>query len=149
MTLSAPPNDEPPRQASPAPPPDPVADRALLFGLLSGPIAWTIYFVAGYLVAEAGCYVPALRQPASGLGLSRLPLLSLIVIALALPALAVNLYGAGSTWRRWRQLGGGEAEAREVTRFLTLSGLVLNLIFLLAILLIVIPLFFITPCGWS
>ncbi|MFW5941851.1 MAG: hypothetical protein ACOC9X_03080 [bacterium] len=147
MTLSAPPNDEPPRQASPAPPPDPAADRALLFGLLSGPLAWTIYFLAGYLVAEAGCYVPALRQPASGLG--RLPLLSLVVIALALPALAVNLYGVAHTWRRWRELGGGPAEAREVARFLTLSGLILNLIFLLAILLIVIPLFFIDPCIWS
>lgn len=143
MTLSTQSHDRPARP--PGKPPERVADRALLFGLLSGPLAWTVYFVVGYMVAEAGCYVPVLRQSASGLGLSRL---SLLVIALALPALAVNLYGVARTWQRWRALGGGPAEASEVTRFLSLSGLVLNLIFLLAILLIVIPIFFLDPCVW-
>ena len=127
-------------------PPTSITHRGLVLGILAGPLAWGGYFLVGYLLAESACFLGFLRGEVLGLDL-----LSLVVILLSLPFLAVSIYSAFRTYRTWRvaKEREQEMEAYDYNQFLSLSGFTLNILFILAIVLTAVPHFFLQPCVWS
>jgi hypothetical protein len=127
-------------------PPTSITHRGLVLGILAGPLAWGGYFLLGYLLSDAACFLGLLRGEVLGLDL-----LSLVVILLSLPFLAASIYFAFRTYRTWRvaKQREQEMEAYDYNQFLSLSGFTLNILFILAIILTAAPLFFLQPCVWS
>ncbi len=111
---------------------------ALWFGLLGGFAAFTVQLLVGYLIVGAGCLA----------GLSDLQpavhLLSLVALLAAIGAWIV-------AWRCWRAAGIGEQSetggARGRTGFMGLGGMLLNTLFLIAIVYNGVTSLAIRPCG--
>jgi hypothetical protein len=121
--------------------------RSLWFGLLAGPIAWSIYFLVGYGLTEFVCKLGQLEFRIWGLAA-----LSAIIMGLTLVALLVTLYAGFLAYRNWQRVKEDEPEEvqpsppEENSRFLALVGLLLSGLFSLVILLTGIPTFFLSPC---
>lgn len=122
------------------------SSRALWFGLLSGPIIWSVQFLIVYLLVEIACQAGVLQTQVLGL-----ELVSLLVIILTAASLASVAYGGLFSYRKFQQTGDGKVFDREnlsasPARFMALSGLALNLLFGLLILLMGIPAIVLAPC---
>ena len=106
--------------------------------LLGGPVIWAVHFIVVYLVAEAGC-------TGSGPGLEAfdppVPATTTLVatVLAVVGCLGVGLWG----WRRSRGLPEGvaadEPAARERHRVLSLAGVLLAGLSLLAVLFVAAP----------
>jgi hypothetical protein len=121
--------------------------RSLWFGLLAGPITWSVYFMAGYSLIEFTCKLGLLEFRILGLAA-----LSAIVVGLTLIALLVTLYAGFLAYRNWQQVQEDEPDRaqqsrpEENSRFMALAGMLLSGLFSLLILLTGIPTFFLPPC---
>jgi hypothetical protein len=139
-----------PAAAHPAPAVRAVTPAALWFGLFGAPVAWSLQLLASYALVAHGCYPDA--EPMT---MPVIPGLRALVLATGVAALAVALLAAGAAWRSWRAAqhehkGGHEAllEAGEGrTRFMALSGMLLGAVFVLGIVMNVVPLLLLRPCG--
>ena len=117
----------------------------LWFGVLAGPIAWSVHLLVSYtlvtLVCKAGFH-GSMILGVSGVGV-------LVAFVTLMPAL-VTLYAGTVAYRTWRRTGGGAliaADQRdEPSSFLALSGVVLSGLFFLAIVLAAVPAFVLPPC---
>jgi hypothetical protein len=108
---------------------------ALWFGILIGPLALLTQQQLGFMIVPWAC--------ATGLP----PYLWLV----SLIALLITLGGAFVSWREWKVAGelwpdeGGSPVAR--SRFMAAGGLIMSLMFAMAIVAQAIPTFILSPCS--
>jgi hypothetical protein len=115
--------------------------RSLAFAVLTGPIAWTVYFLAGYSLTEAACRLPLLMGWVGGAGLSAV---SVGVLVLTVAALLVILYAGWLAYGHWRRPAPAKSE---MERFMAVSGLLLNALFGLLTIATGLPALVLAPCG--
>jgi hypothetical protein len=139
-----------PAAVGPAPAARAVTLAALWFGLFGAPVAWSLQLLASYALVAHGCYPDA--EPMT---MPVIPALRTLVLGTGVAALAVALLAAGSAWRSWRATehehksepeGLLEAGAGR-TRFMALAGMLVSAVFVLGIVMNVVPLLLLRPCG--
>jgi hypothetical protein len=139
-----------PAAVQPAPAVRAVTPAALWFGLFGAAVAWSLQLLASYALVAHGCYPDA--EPMT---MPVVPGLRTLVLGTGAAALAVALLAGGSAWRSWRATqhedeGRHEAlhEAGEGRmRFMALAGMLLSAVFVLGIVMNVVPLLLLRPCG--
>jgi hypothetical protein len=139
-----------PAAVHPAPAARGVTPPALWFGLFGAPVVWSLQLLTSYALVAHGCYPDA--EPMT---MPVVPGLRTLVLGTGAAALVVALLAGGSAWRSWRATqhaheGGHEAllEAGEGrTRFMALAGMLLSAVFVLGIVMNVVPLLMLRPCG--
>jgi hypothetical protein len=139
-----------PAAVHPAPAVRAVTPAALWFGLFGAPVVWSLQLLASYALVAHGCYPDA--EPMT---MPVVPGLRTLVLGTGAVALAVALLAGGSAWRSWRATGHeheggheGPLEAGEGRmRFMALAGMLLSAVFVLGIVMNVVPLLFLRPCG--
>lgn len=121
--------------------------RSLWFGLLAGPIVWTIYFLLGYGLIESVCKLGLLESRILGLAT-----VSTVIVGLTVLALLITLYAGFLAYRNWQRIKDDELDGsqsdrpEENSRFMALAGLLLSGLFSLTILLTGVPAFILPPC---
>lgn len=116
--------------------------RALWLGLLAGPIFYALYFIAGYLLAEAVCRANILSGAIGGFSQ-----LLIVMEGVTLLAIALTLMAALYCYRVWRR----RAEMQEsggALPFMALGGLLLNSLFTLFMVVTGVSILFINVCRW-
>ena len=143
----------------PAPSRARVRRAALWFGLLGGPIAWSVQTLINLPVASHGCFprLTPLDAPITGA-------MRGIAFVVSLAALAIGLAAAAVAWRSWRhtrdeqQSGTGNARQHGAehalletgegrTRFMALAGVLTSVTFLVASAIHAAAIFLVLPCG--
>lgn len=122
------------------------SDGALWFGLLSGPVVYSIYFAAGYFFAEATCTADLLRFRVLGL-----EAISFWIVVLTLAAAAITGYStimAFGNWRRTRGEDESPAPERSYPPFMAFVGAWLSGLFTLFIVMTGVPALFLPLCDW-
>ena len=118
--------------------------KTLAFGLFAGPVMWSIQELVSYPLAAQSCYpgsVP-LREPLiSSVGLL-VALTTLIALVVTVAALLVAL----RNWRAAGSIAEREAPDENRTRFLSLAGVLVSALFILAIVLNGVPVLLLSPC---
>jgi hypothetical protein len=117
----------------------PVSLAALWFGLFGAAVAWTIQELAGYALLAHTCY-PS-RQPLLAPNDPAAWTRGLIVSVLMLVTGLAGGLTAYRSWRGTRQVEEGRA------RFMALSGMIASSILLFNIVLNLVVLFLVPPCG--
>jgi len=117
---------------------------SLALSLLIGPVSWSVFFMAGYLVAEAACVVGGLERNVAGLNL-----VVVVVLGIALIAGAVTAWGAVWSHRRWQSSGEESDDTEALQPFLARAATLINILFLVAIVMTAIGMLFILPCQWT
>lgn len=115
--------------------------RTMTLGFIAGPLTWGIYFLAGYLLIEAGC-----KSELFGLSLLGLSGISTAVLGLTIIALSIVLFAGWWSYRTWRDrrdevpgtdnggpFEGGSWLADGYVRFMTFVGMLLNVLFAVVI----------------
>ena len=145
--------------AHPAPARNEVSKGLLWFGLIGGPLAWSVQTLVDLAVASHGCY-PRLFPVASPV----LTGLRAIVLTVSIGALVVCIAAAFAAVRTWGQTrhehqqssGKGEQHTHVAalletgegrTRFLALSGLMTSIVFTIAVLAHGVSILIVGPCG--
>lgn len=118
--------------------------RRLVLTMLVGPLSWSLFFLVGYLVAEAACLSGLLQSTVAGLDL-----LVVVVVALGLVAALVSTASAIWAYRRWRAQRDAGDQGDELASFLALASLLLGALFTLAILTTALSFIFLEPCSWT
>ncbi len=143
--------------------------RRLLFGALTGPVAWSVYFLAGYSLVEGACRLPPLTAPPGAAGLSAV---SVVVLVLTLVTVLVTLYAGWLAYAHWRWLEGappadprllgndppvtGRATGtrvrpagldRDTERLMAVGGILLNGLFAFLTIVTGLPAVVLAPCG--
>ena len=119
--------------------------KTLAFGLFAGPVMWSIQELVSYSLAAQACYPGSapLREPLiGGVGVF-VALTTLVALVIAIAALLVSL-------RSWRAAGSvSELEAPDESRirFLSLAGILVSALFILAIALNGVPVLLLSPCD--
>jgi hypothetical protein len=120
----------------------------LWYELLSGPIIWSVYFLAGYLLAELACRIDILPGTLFGMNALSGVLILLTLAALGASVLA-GLHGYRTYKKHSRVNEPNQPEEMDIdarNRFMALSGLILNVLFVFLILLTGYPLLVLNPC---
>lgn len=121
--------------------------RPLWFSVLVGPLVYSIYFLIGYMIAEAACKADLLNFTLLGMD-------GLAVTELLLTVISVVIISSGFViaWRSWRsrraQGDGGQGSDESARHFLAFGGLVLNPLFILVTGATGGALLFLQPCSW-
>jgi len=110
---------------------------------LIGPLSWGVFFLAGYLTAEASCFLGLFQRTAAGLDL-----LVVIDAALGLVATLISGLSAVYAFRRWRRERATGSETENVNAFLALMAALLGALFALANLTTAFSFIFLAPCSW-
>ncbi len=111
---------------------------AALVAPLAAPVIWAVSFLAVYLFAEAACAAGALRWAGAD---------AVVVVTLAVTGLGLAATG-GAVWWSWRarrSAGGGDAVA-EQQRLLGVVGLMLAVLFAVALVAVAVPALVLRPC---
>lgn len=143
----------------PAPQRTSIRSSMLWFGLLGGPIAWSVQTLANTAIAAHGCYPQLFPLHASATPGMRGILfgVSLVMIAVAVAALATSW----SSWRRTRtehqdRSGAGRAHGHGTaaletgegrTRFMALAGFMTSVTFLIVIVAHTAAVLVVIPCA--
>ncbi len=113
--------------------------------LLVGPILYSVYFMAAYLLVEAGCTVGLLDFSLAGTNGVTVVVLGLTGLALAAVLISLTL-----NVMRLRQLPPrSDPETGDPDRFVVRVGIMLDLLFTLLVLATGAPALLLAPCGWS
>lgn len=119
-----------------------VSGRALWFGLLAGPVAWSLHVVAAAGLSSLIC---AAGQGAAATGSVRLALGLLSVAALGVTA--AGIFAGSRSWQasgdthHWRDSGG-----RSRVAFMAIAGILVGTLSLAGILYGTMPIFLASPC---
>ncbi|MGH9008744.1 MAG: hypothetical protein ACRDYF_02740 [Acidimicrobiia bacterium] len=122
---------------------------------LAGPVIWTLHFFAVYLLAEAVCATGGFDARVAGLRI-----LSFLTVAATVAAVGAIAFFAQRAWRRWRHppvatatatgavaaRPSASADQRESETVLALGGVLLGALFLVAVLFVGLPAFFLQSC---
>lgn len=114
-----------------------------LYSLLVGPIAYSVFFVIGYLLVEAACRTGILLKQVAGI-----PLALLLVVALGLLTLALIAYGGIRAYRAWSTWRDQDLLAEGRDEFMALAALILVALFGLATVLTALSVLVLEPCRW-
>lgn len=114
-----------------------------LYSLLVGPIAYSIFFVAGYLLVEAACRTGILLRQVVGI-----PLALLLVVGLGVLVLALIAYGGIRAYRAWSPRRDQDLLAEGRDEFMALAALILTALFGLATVLTALSVLVLEPCRW-
>ncbi|MEZ4682605.1 MAG: hypothetical protein R2932_51200 [Caldilineaceae bacterium] len=114
--------------------------RGLWLGLLSGPVVYALYFIVGYLLAEATCQGTVLRIRAANL--------VWVIGGLTTLATLLTMIFLWLSYRRWRHHREAEDAVGDALAFMAFSGLLLNGLFALLIVVTGVAVFFIDNCQW-
>jgi hypothetical protein len=135
---------------SPVPPERRGQRRLLWFLLLSGPVIYTVYFLASWITAEYACLGEGLTFSVGGMNG-----VSLVVLALTLVTLGALLASTTLSWRAWRSRRGQEeadATAYDNTAgteaAMAMVGLLLNGFFVIVTIMTGIPSLVLVACDW-
>ena len=139
-----------PAAVHPAPPDRAVTPPALWFGLFGAPVAWSLQLLASYALVAHGCYPDS--EPMT---MPVVPGLRTLVLGTGVTALVVALLAGGSAWRSWRATQHEHESRHEALleagegrrRFMALAGMLLSAVFLLGIVMNIVPLLMLRPCG--
>jgi hypothetical protein len=118
------------------------------FGLIAGPVVWAAHFTLTYALASTACQSGFLVDRT----LFGINALTATLILITIVALAIMIYAAFLSHRNWQilrshndpHLIGVPEENRH--RFMAFSGLALNIIFMVSVILSILPSFFFNPC---
>jgi hypothetical protein len=124
---------------------------------LAGPIIYTVYFFAGYLLVEAGCGLGILQGNVGGF-----PLLSVVLVGLTAVTLVALLAVAAVQFFRWRRVRHNIPTRAEVPvaegapvedderdlPFLLVVGAGLALLFAWVTISTGFPILVLEPCSW-
>lgn len=118
--------------------------RALWFGLLTGPVVYSLHFLIVYLLVEAACRA---RLPTfTVLGLDSISIGVAIATLIAALITGFSTYSAYHSWRRARPSRQGQHE--NYSSLMGLVGLWLSGFFTIVILLTGLPALFLVVCDW-
>jgi hypothetical protein len=123
---------------------EPVVPPSKESGSLVTPVAsaiiWISYFFVVYLIAEARCSIALFEFALLGASAA-----FVLTVAFTLLAIGMIVGLAVRSWRRWRRRG-DSTDLIEQGRMLGLLGVVSGGIFVLATLLVGVPVLFLPPC---
>lgn len=127
-----------------------VSRVALWFGLFGAPALWSVQVMSGFAITAHGCFPRALPLASPTLDVRAFALL--ITIVAALGAIAAGLT-AHASWRRVTHECVSshatlDAEA-ERTRFMAFSGILVSVLFLLAIALSFVSISMVPACSYG
>jgi hypothetical protein len=139
-----------PAAADPAPAIRAVAPPVLWFGLFGAPAVWSLQLLTTYALVAHGCYPDA--EPMT---IPVVPGLRTLVLGAGAAALAVAIFAGSLAWRSWRAAQyehqgehEGLLEAGEGRiRFMALAGMLLSAVFVLGIVMNIVPVLLLRPCG--
>ncbi|MEZ4733968.1 MAG: hypothetical protein R3E79_43300 [Caldilineaceae bacterium] len=126
-----------------------IRQRGLWSSLATGAVIWSLHLVVSYAIVSLACERGLLQTIWGGFLLARW-----LAIGITILAAAGVLYAGVIAYRNWQQLhrrsavdaaDNGELEGR--FRFMALLGVLLNSIFLLAILVSLFPTVFLPLCD--
>jgi len=151
--------DVPHSDAHPAPSRSHVRRAALWFGLLGGPLAWSVQTLVNLPVTSHGCFprlIP-LGTPITG-GMRGIAFVVSVAALITVVAAAAIAWGSWLRTRDERQgdTGGAAHHGAEQalletgegrTRFMALAGVLTSLLFLVASLVHAAAIFLVAPCG--
>jgi hypothetical protein len=120
------------------------SNRSLWFGLVGGPIVYSLHFLAVYLLAETACQADLLRYRILGL-----EAISFWVVVLTIVAAAITGYSTFLAYGNWRRGRGRDRNGASGYRpFMAFVGLWLSGLFTVTILLTGLPALFLVLCDW-
>ena len=145
--------------AHPAPARNDVSSGLLWFGLVGGPLAWTVQTLVDLALTSHGCY-PRLFPLAAPMLAGLRGILAIVSVAALIVCIVAALVAMRS-WNRTRHehqssSGAGEKHGPSAalletgegrTRFLALSGLMTSIVFTIAVLAHTVSIFIVGPCG--
>lgn len=120
-------------------------ERFIWFHILAGPVVYSVFFLAGYLVGEFGCQITTLQFSVSGLGAILWLVLALTVVAIVIIAVEIGL--SYRFWNRHRH----DEENRvfgNYGAFVGLAGVLLGVLFALVTAVTGLSVLFTEPCSW-
>lgn len=125
---------------------DTVRPRALWGSLATGVVSWSLHLLISYALVSLACERGLLVRATIG----AVPLIYWVVIGLTVIAAAAVLYAGIVAYRNWRRLQQTHLANEEAPggrfRFMAWMGVLLNGIFLLAIVVSIFPTLFLPLC---
>jgi hypothetical protein len=117
--------------------------------LLAGPLVYSVYFMLAYLAVEVACRLGWLQFTVGGTNGITVTVIGLTLVAVGV--LVVSLLAGVGRWRRLRrgQSASKDSELGNADLFLTLVGVLLDLIFIFVLLATGAPVLVLRPCAWS
>lgn len=138
----------PSKQSEPPLIPEEKVRYSLFYGVLAGPVIWSLYFIIGYGYVEVAC-----KTPISGLPVWIYSGAAVIVIALTVISALPIVYAAWLSYKVWRRLrnnnppdAGTSYDPEGRNRFLALLGLQTSALFTLLTVLTGTAPFFLEVC---
>lgn len=117
---------------------------SLWFGLMGGPVVYTLYFLAVYFLGEAACLADLLRYRVLGL-----EAIAFWVLLLTVVAAAIIGYGAWLAYGNWQQTDKRSADdGASYAAFMAFVGLWLSGLFTLLTVATGLPALFLVLCDW-
>lgn len=114
--------------------------RALWIGLLAGPVVYALYFIVGYLLAEATCQSDII-------GLERADL-DMVIGGITAVAAAILIGAVFYSIRTWQRNRSRSDDVGGALSFMAYGGLLLSLLFVLLIGVTGVAVFWIDQCVW-
>ena len=121
-------------------------DRWLWFCVLSGPVRYSVYFVAGYLFAEVTCTAGLLRYTIMGL-----QAISWWIVVMALLAAGVTGFSTVKAFTMWKEFAAADEPAgfdERYVAFMSFVGAWVSGLFTVVILVTGTPALFLVLCDW-
>ncbi len=118
--------------------PLPVRRASVWFGILAGPVAWTLQGLLGWFFGERICTSMSIGGVRTTMG------------AIGVIAFAAAAAGAMAGWRNLRQAAGSHpahTEAWDLAEFMSLAGLLVSSVFALGIFWAALPALMLSHCG--
>nr|AGC71490.1 hypothetical protein [uncultured bacterium A1Q1_fos_1880] len=117
---------------------------SLWFGLMGGPVVYTLYFLAVYFLGEAACLADLLRYRVLGLEAIAFWVLLLTVVAAAMIG-----YGAWLAYGNWQQTDDRSGDdGASYAAFMAFVGLWLSGLFTVLTVATGLPALFLVLCDW-
>ena len=117
---------------------------SLWFGLMGGPVVYSLYFLAVYFLGEAACLADLLRYRVLGL-----EAIAFWVLLLTVVAAAIIGYGTWLAYGNWQQTTAQTPDdGASYAAFMAFVGLWLSGLFIVLTVATGLPALFLVLCDW-